>query len=397
MLLSEHRRWNDLYAAPLSHTAAPHTNDRSPDRRLRVGYMSPDFRVHPVGRFTAALLAHHDHENFEIFCYSNVIQPDRLTARIKPLADVWRVINGMDNPQFAAIVRQDQIDILVDLTMHLEKGRLLAFAEKPAPIQVTYLAYCSTTGLSTIDYRLSDPYLDPPENEECYSEKTVRLPETYWCYEAPAGAPAVSDLPAMRTGRVTLGCLNNFSKVNGQTLECWATLLAGVPESRLILSCPEGSARERIAEVFGTKDVNTDRLEFVSRMAFEKYLVLHGQIDIALDPFPYAGGTTSCDALYMGVPVVTLAGKTAVSRGGASLLSNLGLNDLIAHSAEEYVQIAIALARDLPRLTELRQTLRTRMERSPLMDAGRFVGNLEKIYRDLWRQWCQENSALTKK
>ena len=238
-LYEEHRRWNQQHAAPLAKFIQPHLNDRSPDRRLRIGYVSPDFRCHPVGRFLLPLLESHDHESFEIFCYASVRIPDAMTDRCRAHADVWRDVLGLSDEQVADAIRQDRIDILVDLTMHMANNRLLVFARKPAPVQVTYLAYCGTTGLGTMDYRLTDPYLDPPgQDERFYCEQSIRLPETYWCYRPAIETPPVNALPALEAGHVTFGCLNNFCKVTPPTLAAWSRLLQAVPGSQVAPACP---------------------------------------------------------------------------------------------------------------------------------------------------------------
>ena len=388
-IYEEHRCWSQRHAEPLAKLIRPHANDRSPDRRLRVGYVSPDFRWHPVGRFLLPLLQSHDHREFEIFCYASQIVADFITARCQAHADVWRNVAGCTDEQLATAVREDHIDILVDLSMHMAKNRLLVFARKPAPVQVTYLAYPGTTGLRTMDYRLTDPYLDPPgERLEFYSEQSVWLPETYWCYLAVREAPAVDRLPALRAGHVTFGCMNNFCKVTAPALAAWSRLLNAVPASRLILHAHAGSHRDRVLEFFARDGVPPERVTFVPMLPPADYFRAYEQIDVALDPFPYNGGTTTCDALWMGVPVVSLAGQTAVGRGGFSILSNLGLTELVAYDSEQYVRIAAELAGDLSRLGGLRQTLRERMQTSPLMDAPRFARNVETAYRTMWRRWC---------
>ena len=393
-MAEEHRGWNRQHAWPLKPFIQLQTNDRNPARRLRLGYVSPDFREHPVGRFLLPLLVQHDRKSFEVFAYSQVRVPDGVTERLRSLADGWRNIAGCSDLQVTEMIRQDKIDILVDLTMHLSNNRLLVFARKPAPVQVTYLAYCSTTGLETIDYRLSDPYLDPAEGDaSIYSESTIRLPETYWCYQPLAVASEVSPPPALQNGFVTFGCLNNFCKVSEPTLAAWAKLLRTVPNSQLLIHAQEGRHRESVWDRMDREGVTSKRIQFVGFMPTEKYFAYYHRIDIALDTFPYGGGTTTCDALWMGVPLVSLAGKTAVSRGGLSILSNVGLPELVARSEERYVQIAVELAADLGRLSALRSTLRQRMQQSPLMDAPRFARNVETAYRTMWRSWCDGGSA----
>jgi len=388
-LHEEHRRWNEIFAEPLAKSIRRHGNDATPNRRLRVGYVSPNFCNHVVALFLLPLLESHDHGRIEVFCYASIHAPDEITERCRARADVWRDVRGLPDEQVAEIIRQDQVDILVDLTMHMADNRLLVFARKPAPVQVTYLAYCGTTGLSAIDYRLTDPYLDPPgEDESSYCEQSVRLPETYWCYRPAGETPPVNALPALEAGHVTFGSLNNFCKVSPPALAAWSRLLQAVPGSTLLLHAQAGSHRDRVRALLAEQGLSAQRLAFVDSLPAAEYYSLYGRIDVALDPFPYGGGTTTCDALWMGVPVVSLAGQTAVGRGGLSILSNLGLPELVAHDAEQYLRIAEELAGDLARLAGLRATLRQRMQNSPLTDAPRFAGNVEAAYRQMWRRWC---------
>jgi len=391
-ILTEARRWNARHARPLAARALPPSpSDRSPERRLRVGYVSPDFETHVLSLFTIPLLQHHDQRGFEIFCYSSAEAPSPETARIRACADIWREVAELDDAALAEVIRADRIDILVDITMHMIGRRLLAFARRPAPIQICWLAYPGTTGLETMDYRLSDPFLDPAGTDtQVYSEETLRLPDSFWCYDPLTDAPVVSALPALTNGRITFGCLNHFRKVNQQVIDLWASVLSAVPESRLMLLAPEGVARERVCSRFGAAGVTPDRIHFVARCSRLEYLNRYREIDICLDTFPYNGHTTSLDASWMGVPTVTLAGQTVVGRAGVCQAMNLGLPELIAATAEEYVRAASALANDLEHLSALRQTLRTRLQRSPLMDGPRFAANLEAIYRDVWRRFCAE-------
>jgi predicted O-linked N-acetylglucosamine transferase (SPINDLY family) len=388
-LYEELRRWNRQHAEPLRKFIEPHLNDRTPGRRLRVGYVSPDFRSHPESFFTVPLLSAHDHQKFEIFCYADVVCPDGITARLRGYADAWRNITGLADEQAAQVVRQDGIDILVDLTMHMARSRLLVFARKPAPVQVCWLAYQGTTGLSTVDYRLTDPHVDPPGlYDGCYAEESVRLPDAFWCYDPLAGEPAVNALPALDEGRITFGSFNNFSKVNASVLRLWARVLKAVDRSRLMLLAAEGSHRQGTLDLLEQEDVEPDRVTFAAPRPRPQYLELYHGIDIGLDTFPYTGQTTSLDAFWMGVPLITLVGQTAVARAGMSLLRNLDLPELIARTPEQFVNIAVELASDLPRLANLRATLRDRLQRSPLMDAPRFARNVEAAYRDMWRRWC---------
>ncbi len=388
-MLVEARAWNDRHARPLAAHALPHENERSPDRRLRIGYVSADFRTHVQALFTVPLLQNHDRGEFEIFCYSSVSKLDNLTERIRGYADVFRDVATLDDAALSEVIRRDRIDVLVDLTMHMTDRRLLAFAPRPAPVQVCWLAYPGTTGLEAMDYRLSDPFLDPPDADtSVYSEETVRLPDSFWCYDPLTDVPEVSALPAFTDGRVTFGCLNHFRKVNEGVLRTWARVLCAVPQSRLLLLAPQGRARDRVRAAVEEGGVQLDRVEFVERCGRLDYLRRYREIDICLDTFPSNGHTTSLDALWMGVPTVTLAGDTAVGRAGVCQAMNLGLPELIAKTPEEYIRITRSLAENLEHLSELRRTLRERMRHSPLMDGPRFARNVEAVYRDIWRRYC---------
>jgi predicted O-linked N-acetylglucosamine transferase (SPINDLY family) len=386
-----HRLWDVQHAVPRVGFIAPHGNERSPDRRLRVGYVSPNFRRHAQAFFTVPLFSQHDHRDFEIFAYADVLGPDDVTQRLQSYCDVWRDISGLGEEGVARIIRQDQIDILVDLTLHMAGNRLPVFARKPAPVQVCWLAYPGTTGLSTIDYRLTDRYLDPPgAHDDDYSEQSIRLGDAFWCYDPLQSEPAVNGLPALENGFITFASLNNFCKVNPSLVRLWAQVLRRVDRSRLVLMAAEGSHRQRVLDQFQQEGVAADRVTFVVEKPRAEYLALYQEIDVRLDTFPYNGHTTSLDCLWMGVPVVTLVGQTAVGRGGLSILSNVGLPELAADAADQYVRIAVELADDRPRLAELRRTLRDRLQKSPLLDAPRFARNVEAAYRTIWQQWCEK-------
>ena len=384
-IMQEHKAWNLAHARPFAAERRPFEIDQSPGRPLRIGYVSPDFRDHVVGRLLLPLLENHDRSSFEVFCYADVTQPDSMTDRLQKCASHWQVTFGDSDEQLAQRIRDDRIDILVDLTMHMAGNRLLAFARRPAPVQVTYLAYCSTTGLETMDWRLTDPFLDPPSTDNWYTERSYRLPRTYWCYQAPPEAPDMAPLPAESAGHITFGSLNNFCKVSRPAMETWAKILLELPTSRLILHAHEGVHRQRTKDFFESLGVLPNRFEFVGFEPMERYLQQYHRIDIALDSFPYAGGTTTFDALWMGTPVVTLNGNTAVGRGGVSILSNLGLPELVASDQEQYIRIALQLARDHVALKALRQSLRQRMRKSPLMDAAQFARDVETAYKKMWQ------------
>ncbi len=315
-----------------------------------------------------------------------------MTERIRRSCGVWRNILGLADEAVAKLVRSDGIDILVDLSGHTGGNRLRVFARQPAPIQATYLGYANTTGMAAIDYRLTDALADPPgTTDELNVEKLWRLPTCAWCYQPPEDAP---DIQPRADQPITFGCFNAFAKINPKLVAIWAELLERVPGSQLLLksaAAGEDSARQRLIGQFAEHGIPGQRIEMLGRIGrLRGHLELYHRVDVALDTYPYHGTTTACEATWMGVPVVSLAGRAHASRVGVSLLSNVGLPELIAQTPEQYVQIAADLAKDLPRLAELRRTLRGRMQASPLMDAPRFARNVEAAYRQMWRSWCAE-------
>ena len=354
--------------------------------RLRVGYVSADFRRHSCAYFLEALLAHHDHGRFEIFAYADDRRSDDITERLKPMVDHWRSLIGMPDKAVAELVRNDRIHLLVDLAGHTAGNRLSAFAEKPAPIQVSWLGYPATTGLSAIDYRLSDDICDPPGATERFHTETLwRLPGGFLCYTAPREAPAVSPSPCSTGQPVTFGSFNNLAKVNQAVLEAWAELVSAVPGSRLLLKSKAlraPSVSERVAEVFTRRGIARERIILEGwAEALAAHLAMYGKIDIALDTFPYNGTTTTFEAMWMGVPVISLAGDRHSARVGASILTRCGLEDFIAKSLDDYLAKAIALARDPQALGELRRALRPRLANSPLCDGKAFAQQIEDAYR----------------
>lgn len=384
-------RWDTRFAEPLRARIKPHQNHRAPERKLRVGYVSSDFRRHACAKFILPLLAAHDRERFELFCYAEVRHPDDTTRRMQAHADGWRSTVGLSDDRVAQLVRDDRIDVLVDLKLHTSENRLLAFALRPAPVQVTWLGYPGGTGLRAIDYRLSDPWLDSPSRDDrLYSEKTYRLPETFWCYDPLVDGPEVNALPATSTGHITFGCLNNALKLNAPLLEKFARVLQAVKGSHLLLLSNPGCGFEHVLDMMERQGVERGRVEFLARQTPDQYLRNYHRIDIVLDSFPYNGHTTSLDATWMGVPFVTQAGSHPVSRGGLSQLSNLALPHLATESADAFVAAAVRLAGDLSELAELRSVLRDRMRASPLMNARRFARHAEVAYREMWRNWCTQ-------
>jgi predicted O-linked N-acetylglucosamine transferase (SPINDLY family) len=360
-----------------------------------VGYVSIDFRRHSVAYFLEPILAAHNRESFEVFCYADVPVPDDATERLRRHANHWREIGGRSDAEIAELVRNDGIDILVDLVGHTASRLLRVFARKPAPIQISYLGYPGTTGLSSIDYRLTDALTDPVGiTERHHTEKLVRLEDSAWCYRPPAEAPPIAQPPFATRGVVTFGSFNMLPKISPQMIELWAKILAATAGSRMVVktrSFSDEPSRQRVAALFRRAGVDPSRLDLRSRTEAQVgHLADYGNIDIELDTFPYNGTTIICESLWMGVPVVTLAGQTHVSRVGLSLLSNVGLQDLAAKTPDDYVRIATGLAGDPKRLMELRATMRQRMLQSPLLNEARFTRGVESVYRMMWQAWCSQ-------
>jgi predicted O-linked N-acetylglucosamine transferase (SPINDLY family) len=391
-LFAEHERWGQLHgAAP----APPrHDNYPSPERRLRVGYVSPDLRHHAIARFFEPILAHHDPARVEVLCYAEVLRPDATTARLRALADGWRSTCGLTDAQVAEQVRADRIDLLVDLAGHTAGNRLRAFAGKPAPVQVAYLGYPGTTGSPALDYRLTDAVLEPPEEPALSSEELVRLDCGKYCFAPPAEAPEVAPPPVLRQGHVTFGSFHRLSKLNGNVLDRWSQILRALPGARLLVlrDTLAGRARDELQRQFQERGVGAEQLDLRPPAQAREYLAAFAEIDLFLDPFPYTGATISCEALWMGVPFTTLRGDRPAGRVGATLLTRVGLPELIADTPDRLVKLTVELAHDLPRLTALRADLRPRM-RATLCNGSAFTRSLEEVYRELWRRWCTRATA----
>jgi protein O-GlcNAc transferase len=391
-IFQAHLDWATRYANPLSPTIAPHPNDRDPNRKLRIGYISPNFNQHSVAYFLESVLAAHDRSAVEIFCYADLIRPDAVTTRFQALADHWREITGLSDAAVAEKIRNDSIDVLIDLAGHTADNRMIVFAMKPALVQFTWLGYPDTTGLSTIEYRITDTIADPPgRTETLHTEKLVRLEGGCWAYTPPADAPAVGPLPALANGFITFGSFNNLPKVTPKVIQTWANILMAAPDSRLLIKAMglTGKAgQDYIRKQITRHGVDHARLDLLGWMPrTSSHLELYNRVDIALDPFPYNGTTTTVEAIWMGVPVVALAGQTHTSRVGVSMLTHVGLTDWIAGNPDEYVNLAKAKAADIVALSQLRNNLRWQLQSSQICDGSRLARQLESAYRAGWIHW----------
>ncbi len=392
-IFTEHLRFSNQVAEPLYPAGVHHTNDRSPSRRLRIGYVSPDFRRHSVAFFIEPVITAHNRKQFEIFCYSNSLRHDEVTGRIQASADQWRNIAEMSDEKVAELIRKDGIDILIDLSGHTANNRIFLFARKPAPVQASWIGYLATTGLSTMDFRIADYYTDPPgKTEQFYTEKLIRMPKSFLCYLPDRGSPEVGPLPVTSTGHITFGSFNNFAKVAPEVVSLWVRILSELPGSRLLLkamSFHDDTTCQYVRNMFMQRGIPEERILLHSSDKPPEHLESYNLVDIGLDTFPFNGAATTCEAMWMGVPVITLEGIAYHSRVGVSLLSNIGLGELVARTFEEYISIAVNLAGDLKSLGALRESLRDRMARSALLDAKRFALDLENCYRTMWEQWCK--------
>jgi protein O-GlcNAc transferase len=391
----ERRRWNAQFGRGAAEGRPPHRNSPDPTRRLRVGYVSGDFRHHSAANAILPILRNHDHGEVEIVCYSTVITPDQVTAEIRALADRWHDVATVSDDDLDALIRADQIDILIDLSGHSGGNRLMVFARQPAPIQVTAWGYIASTGLEAMQYLLGDPVVTPPEDRASYIEEIVDLPSVI-CYEPPPAAPAIAPLPARERGYVTFGAFNRLPKISAGSVEAWARVLAAVPSSRLIIKFSGADLpqnREHLLGSLAAHGVQPERVTLLGGTPQPEHLAAHAEIDLMLDTFPQSGGVTTLDALLMGVPVVSLLGKRVTGRISASFLTSLGLADLVARTPDEYVEIAARLAGDLDRLAHERATLRDRMLASPVANAAQYTRAVEAAYRELWQRWCAGRKA----
>lgn len=371
--------------------------DRNPNRKLKIGYVSGDFIIHPVAMFLMRVLVAHDRSAFEIFAYSNDTKEDGATYHLRRLAGNWRSIASLNDGEAADLIGRDEIDILVDLSGHTGRNRLPLFARKAAPVQASWLGYFATTGVPAMDYIILDPVSAPAGSEHWYTEQVVRLPYGRFCYLTPPFDVKVTEPPCMKRGHVTFGSFNNVAKISSGTLKLWAAILHAVPSSRLLLkwrSFDEASTIQRFLDAFAEMGVSAERIETRGESPYDKMLAEYADVDIALDPFPFGGGTTSCEALWMGVPVVTLPGERLASRQTLGFLTQMGLTELAAASPEDYVARAVALAKDSARLAELRRKLRPIFEASPICDGPKFTATLEHAYRQMWRRFVAAETPI---
>lgn len=389
----EHRAWGELQSRGCS-VPIFHQTDHNPERKLRIGYVTPDLRSHSVAYFIEPLLKNHNRSRYEIFCYLELGEADDMTRRLLEFAGTVRNTSGATDDKVAAMVREDRIDILVDLAGHTNNNRLPVFSRKPAPIQITYLGYPNTTGLPMMDYRLTDEWADPPGmSEHLHTEKLLRLEKGFLCFTPPTESSDITPLPSIERGYVTFGSFNALPKITAEMLAAWARILLRVPDSRLLIKnaqLTDPVLQERLRDHFVRLGVNHERVEILGRTSKEEHMAAFANVDIALDTFPYHGTTTTCDTLWMGVPVIILAGTSHVSRVGVSLLSRIGLDEHIAYSVDEYVERAIRLANSAEELSGLRQNLRTMFVDSGLCDGVTFAQTVEQVYRQRWQAWCEE-------
>lgn len=393
VIFRAHKHWGERHAAPVIPNPPPvFANDRSPGRRLRIGYVSPDFCGHAVSCFLEPLLRGHDRSQVEIFCYPISRRQDAVTDRFRSITGHWFPLTDLTDAEAADRIRADQIDILVDVAGHTCDCRPLIFAHRAAPVQVSWLGYPDGTGLPTMDYRLTDAIADPPGvTDRWHLEKLVRLENGFLCFRPPLNTPPAPDLPARRNGHVTFGSFNNNAKITPEVVALWSALLRRVPGSRLILKSKpfaDAATLARYQGLFGANGITPDRVDLLPQTPDQgDHLRAYDRLDIALDPFPYNGTTTSCEALWMGVPVVTLLGTHHVARVTASLLHRIGLDELVADGTDAWLDITAGLAGDLDRLETLRRTLRPRMQSSPLCDPYGFAAQVEAAYRRMWQDW----------
>ena len=391
-IFNEHKKWGK-YIETIVSKKTFHLNMPDKTRPIRIGYISPDFKMHPVSFFIESVLMYHDEKKFDVYCYSDVQKTDNITQRFSNYKNNWQKISGYANKAVIKIIESDGIDILVDLSGHTAKNRLGIFAEKPAPIQISYLGYANTTGLNSMDYRLTDYYTDPKGTEQFYTEKLVRIDPCFCCYKPPEIPIYESELPYLKNGYITFGAFHNLAKVAEHTLLLWVKLMHTIPNSHLILQSVTLSDTKSIIKYskwFLSKGIKSHRIKFFGYQSFEDYLKRHHDVDILLDTFPWSGHTVSCHGLWMGVPIMTMEGDRHAGRMVGSILKTIGLGEWIAKTKYDYIQKLIYWSKEKKLLAQLRQQIRPKMVNSNLCNGLLFTQNLEIIYQKMWRKWCQE-------
>ena len=389
-LFSTHQKCNQFY--PQNQAPAVFANNPDPNRKIRLGYISPDFHFHSVTWFLMPILKAHNRDKFELFAYSNVRSPDKISDQYPPLVDHYKSIYNLKTEDVCNLIRKDSIDILIDLAGHTGDNSLPVLAQKPAPVQVTYLGYPDTTGLPQVDYRLTDPQAEAPDAHQYYTEKLFYLEDGFLCYSPPIPCPEIGLLPAQQRGYVTFGSFNMNKKINPFVVQLWADVLKACKDSRLILkflAAADPVVKANYLQQFKQAGIAEDRIEIYSWLSQQEHMNLYNQIDIALDTYPYHGTTTTCEAFYMGVPVISLIGDHHMSRVGLSLLTRVGMDFFAASSREEYISKAVALAARPDSLAKIRASMRVRMAASSLCNGNKFTHTLEQAYRTMWHRWCQ--------
>ena len=374
-------------------------NQPDDNRPLNIAYVSGDFSNHPVGYFISRVLSSHDSFHFNVTCYSNSERLDETTVLIKNNVKQWRNIAGLSDDEVSKLIKNDSIDILVDLSGHTGNNRLTLFSERAAPVQVTWLGYFATTGLRTMDYILADSVVLPAEEEKFYTEKVRRLSDSYLCFDLPKFKIGIKNPPVMNTGIITFGCFNNYNKINRATIELWAEIMNSVPGSQIFLKqnqYGDSGLRQSVYDVFAANNIENSRVILEGRSSRDVLLKKYQLIDLALDPFPFGGGTTTAECLWMGVPLITMKGDRWVGRVSESILRTIGMSEFVARNNDEYKQIAISLCNDIPQLKYLRSNLRKKLETSPICDGKKYTKNLESEYRSIWKGWCQSNIKKVK-
>lgn len=391
--LAEARQYGQIVSNLVTSRYTHWSTERQP-ARLRIGFVSADFRNHPVGYFLESVLGHLALADAELIAYPTFSKSDELTARIKPLFSAWKPLCGLSDEAAARLIHEDGVHVLIDLSGHTQHSRLPLFSWKPAPVQAGWLGYFATTGVAEIDYIIGDRYVSPEKEAGHFTEKIWQLPDCYWCFSEPKFDISVSALPALSNGYITFGCFNNLTKMNDAVVAVWARILSAVPGSKLFLKYSQLNDEvicQHTLQRFASQGIGGERLILEGISPRAEYFACYHRVDIALDPFPYPGGTTTIEGLWMGVPVITKRGDRFLSHAGETIVHNAGLSDWVASDEEDYVAMAVSYASDLGRLSELRSALRGQVLASPIFDAMRFAGNFEQAMRGMWKEWLKKN------